>query len=189
MARFDSEPVVAPIGTCECPGSPHDQDEVYLKPRLDYDGGVAASEVFSQAIVIAASNGGDLDTNALARLLVPVYIEHGAYDWNLLDADGVPVPFDAALILADYDTARAVGEVADDTYASRVLAPLVRAVANSSQPTPTTGSTSAKKRSRKPNPKPSSPSSMSDTRTVGTVTILRPHDGDSSTSPSQASAG
>lgn len=177
MGRFDSAPVTVPIGPCECPGTPHEQDEVYLRPRLGYQAGADASVAFVECSGI----GGD--RNALAKLIVPIYVRGGAVGWNLLDADGEPLSFDPERILDDWNTAVLVGEKADSLYSEAVVDPLVRMASPSSRATPTKPSTSARKRSSRSNPKPSSRSSSSTTTTDGIVTISPSSDGDSRRSP------
>lgn len=185
MGRFDTAPVTVPIGPCECPGSPHDQDEVYLRPRLGYEAGTEAAG----AMQLAAAADGQVDTNRLARLIVPVYIRAGAVGWNLLDADGEPVPFDAETILTDWDTALIVGEQADDLYSERIFGPLAAMASSSSQAGRTSGSTSATRRSSRSSRKPSSRSSTTTTRTADIVTISPPHGTASRSSRKPALAG
>jgi hypothetical protein len=193
VGRFDGAPVTVPIGPCECPGSPHDQDEVYLRPRLGYEAGVDA------ALAMQTAFAEQMDSNRLARRIVPVYIRGGAIGWNLLDADGSPLPFDPEIILSDWETALLVGDKADDIYSEAVIRPLVRPTSGSSPSTPTTSSTSAPPNppgsaipgngcSQKPRRR-SKPSSTSTSRTAGIVQISRSPESDSSSSQSLAPAG
>lgn len=193
MGRFDRAPVTVPIGPCECPGSPHDQDEVYLRPRIGYEAGVDA------AMAMQTAFAEQMDSNQLARRIVPVYVRGGAIGWNLLDADGSPLPFDPEIILSDWETALLVGDKADDIYSEAVIRPLVQSTPGSSPSTPTTSSTSAPPsrpasvtpasgRSAKPR-KRSRPSSTSTSRTAGIVQISRSPGSDSSSSQSLAPAG
>lgn len=141
MSRFGGEPVVAPLpGPCECPGSPHDRDEVYLLPRLTFDGGAAADRVITRHL------GPDMDTSVLADELIRVFLEHQVSGWNLLGDDGAPLPYSAALLLSDREAAVAVGDAADALYAEALLAPLQAAVQKSLPAGPTAPSTSPRTR-------------------------------------------
>lgn len=139
--RFGGEPVAVPLpGGCQCPGTPHAQDEVYLLPRLTFDGGAAAEAVLMSGI-------GHRDADALVRPLIRAYLEHQVSGWNLVGEAGVPVPFSPALLLSDWDTAKAVGDAADGLYSETLLAPLRDAVQKSLPAGPTAPSTSPRTRS------------------------------------------
>lgn len=138
--RFGGERVAVPLpGGCQCPGAPHERDEVYLLPRLTFDGGAAAEAVISTAI-------GTGDADAVAVPLVRAYLAHQVAGWNLVDADGQPVPYSMELLLSDWETARVVGDAADELYSEGLLAPLVAAVSTSSQGGRTAPSTSPRTR-------------------------------------------
>lgn len=141
MSRFPADRVtVALAGGCQCPGQPHAQDEVYLLPRLSWEGGSAA-----EAVIAAALGRGDAE--AVARPLVRAYLEHQVAGWNLAGPDGAPLPYDVELLLSDWSIARAVGEAADELYSEALLAPLVASASKSSPAGPTGASTSARTRS------------------------------------------
>lgn len=102
---------------CECPGTPHpDGDVVYLAPKLSLAGGLAAS-----ADISAALGSGTM----LAQLWQVTFVRYGAIDWNLVDEDGDPVPFDVNVLLDDYDLAVPVAEKADELYGDTVARPFL----------------------------------------------------------------
>ena len=141
--RFGGENVTVPLGPCACPSTPHaGGDEVYLLPRLSFKGGAAGD-----AAITAALGRPELDTDAMTTALVEAYIRHQVAGWNLVDADGAPVPWSPDLLLSDWTSSRAVGEVADELYSEALLAPLVASVSKSSQGGPTAPSTSPRTRS------------------------------------------
>jgi len=110
--------VVVPIGPCGCTGTPHDGDEVYLARHLSMTGGMAAQAAISES---------DGDAIRLQELLARIWISHGIVGWNLVDADGDPLPVDTANVAARLPYGKggmAVAERADDLYAEDILAPL-----------------------------------------------------------------
>lgn len=138
--RFGGENVtVALPGGCQCPGTPHAQDEVYLLPRLTFDGGAAAEAVLRDGL-----GKGDLD--AIAVPVLHAYLAHQVAGWNLVGPDGKPVPYSAALLIKDWESARVVGDAADDLYSGVLLAPLVASASASSPGGPTGASTSPRTR-------------------------------------------
>lgn len=132
----DNVTVVLP-GGCQCPSGPHRQDEVYLLPRLSFDGGADAESVVREW-------AGKSDVHAFTIALSRSYLRQQVAGWNLVDADGAPVPYSADALLSDFDTARAVADAADELYSERLLAPLVAAVSKSSPGGATAPSTSAR---------------------------------------------
>ena len=138
MTRFGGGSVTAHLpGPCGCPGTPHERDEVYLLPVLSFDGGSAADAALKRML-------GSGDTEAVTREVVRAYLTHQVAGWNLTGPDGAPLPYDPALLLSDWTSALAVGEVADGLYSEVLLAPLVVAASTSSPGGPTAPSTSAR---------------------------------------------
>lgn len=143
--------VVVPIGPCGCEGTPHDEDEVYLARHLSMTGGMAAQAAISE------SEG---DAIRLQELLARIWIGHGIVGWNLVDADGDPLPVNAANVsdrLPYGKGGMAVAERADDLYAEDILAPLRARLKRASQlgsidagPQPTSRSAGSTKRRRSP---------------------------------------
>jgi hypothetical protein len=121
---FDTTPIPVPIGDCRCPESPHGEgDVVFLAPFLSMAGGMAAQGAIEEA---------GTDAVALAELLARIWIRHGIVSWNLVDADGEPIPVSASSILEflPYGKGgRQVAEKADDIYAQDVLTPFEERVA------------------------------------------------------------
>jgi hypothetical protein len=143
VRSFDSENVPVGLGACYCPGTPHDEDIVYLAPALSMRGGMAAQSAISEGIG---------DGLKLQELLAEVWVRYGVVDWNLTDEAGQPVdltPPNIAAALPYGKGGRLVAEKADDLYAEDILAPLVQRLSSSSRRGPTGGSTS---RTRKRTP-------------------------------------
>ena len=148
---MDSIPV--PIGECRCPGTPHEGDVVYLRPKPDLAMGLASRA--------ALQRSGDLvgDTEAA---LYSVFIRHGVIDWNIVgppDKAGkqAPVPITHASILDRLGWAGGGASVAlraMTLYQDAVLDPLAEARSALLRSTPVNGSTSAS-----PASGPSTPSS------------------------------
>jgi hypothetical protein len=154
MRTFDSDPVPVHLGACYCPGTPHEEDTVYLAPALPMAGGMAA-----QAII----NEGLTDPVKLQEGLAELWIRHGVVGWNLLDAEGRALPLDRETVIAALPYGkggRLVAERADDLYAEDILAPLAERLGTTSRRGPTNGSTSP---TRRRTPTPSSPSSTATT--------------------------
>lgn len=157
MSRFDvPEPVPVPIGPCECPGTPHEQDIVYLAPVLSMAGGMAAQVLMTQ---------GEHNLMRIQELLADLWIRHGVVDWNLTDERGkVPLtPDNIALALPFGKGGRLVADKADDLYAQDVLAPLVETLGTLSQRGPTADGRPATSPRKRSTPKRPSPSSTPDT--------------------------
>jgi hypothetical protein len=112
------------VRDCACPNTPHpDGDVVYIAAKLPFQGGLIANQ---QAIAQAeAVRKGD--TNQLQNLWLETFVRYGARDWNFVDADGDPVPFDIEELLADYSLALPVAEKANDLgYGDAAMAPFLR---------------------------------------------------------------
>lgn len=109
---------------CACPGTPHpDGDTVTYPERLTFDQNVmAVSAIFE-------GDGGPHANKAFR-----VYL-HSPLAWNVVDADGKPVPLDVdSLEFADqYE----IADYGDTLYAGTVLAPLLRRTAALSKSGPT----------------------------------------------------
>lgn len=129
-----SERVV--VGECRCPGAPHTEDWVELKPKLDVPMGIAAF-----AAIDASADPADIQ-GAVAG----VFLRHGIIGWSFVDADGAPVPVTREAIernigwtTGGYDVAQA----ADALYAGDLFAPLAKRRQGPSLTSPTDASTSA----------------------------------------------
>lgn len=159
MRSLHSEPVEVNIGPCECPGSPHEADLVYLAPALSMAGGMAAQQIISDI-------GGDLV--ALQEGLSKLWIRHGVVGWNLVDEDG-PIPLTEANVVAALPFGkggRLVADRADDLYAEDILAPLVEKVAALSKRGSTGSSRRATSATNGSTPKPRKRSSTATTDRV-----------------------
>ena len=135
-----TDPVAVPVGECRCPGTPHEEDIVYLAPELSMPGGMAALGA------IAESNG---DSVKLAELIAGVWIRHGIVAWNLIDEDG-PRPVTEAAVLEQLPYGRGgqvVAEKADELYSEAVLAPLQKRLGTLSRSGSTSKATSPRRSS------------------------------------------
>jgi hypothetical protein len=116
---------------CACPGTPHPKgDTVTFHPQLPFEANVAAvSAIFS----------GDGDSNA--NKAWAVYLHNGPAAWNLVDAEGEPVPLTREAIDAlPFADQWEIADKADDIYQGTVLSPLVRRMSEFSETSPTTES-------------------------------------------------
>ena len=165
--------VRVPLGPCTCPGTPHEQDEVYLRPKLGMARALA---------IIKELTAGDM---AVAEMqLVLGYSRFGIAEWNLSNGTGKPMPVDAEHLAAFSDSdprAILVAVKGDELYAGEVTAPLLTMAAVSSTSSSETGETSQTSGTRRrPSRKRSKRSSTTTTQTVGTATTTASLDGDSS---------
>jgi hypothetical protein len=126
--------VAVRVRACECPGTPHEGDVVFVTPTPSLQCGLQA-----QADIIAAAGNG----TTLAASWQVTFVKYGAVGWNLVDEDGDPVPFDVGVLLADYGIAAPVGERCDELYGDAVMRPLLARLKNISRSGSTGGSTSA----------------------------------------------
>jgi hypothetical protein len=190
------------IGACQCPGTPHpDGDVVELRDKMGYTGGSVLQAEMAEYLSTPIRERGPW-TRLNARLK-GLYLEEGIEGWNLLDAEGKPIPVSTLTIreqfLDDFtqaDRATAIADAADDLYYEAVLAPLVNRLLESSPSTPTNGSTSqtpstetapTESPSTPGSPKRRKPSKRSSTTTSqmgATVTISSPPVGAYSSSQS-----
>lgn len=126
---------------CPCPGTPHDGDTVYLRPKLDLRAGMVAQ----RKIIEIGSSTNDAD-EAMGDLAV-IYCRHGVDSWTLVDEEGEALPVTPEAIenvlLADFSVGYPVADAAADLYNGVLLDPLVAKASKSSRPTRTRGSTSA----------------------------------------------
>lgn len=130
------------VRDCACPDAPHAEkgDLVFLLPTLPLDGGILAEQQ-----MLASSD----DPEKLIRLWLRTFTEHGAVGWNLVDAEGEPVPFDLDVLLADWRLARPVADKGAELYGDAVTAPFLLEP-NPRSPTGRTSSTTSRRRSRTP---------------------------------------
>lgn len=77
---------ILPLGPCECPGTPHEQDEVIYRLEL------GAGEEERAGAYGWAATGYEYFDSAAARAKL---IEIGVVRWNLLGPDGEPMPVNA----------------------------------------------------------------------------------------------
>jgi hypothetical protein len=135
---------------CICPGSPHEQDTIYLRPKLGLSGGVALQGLLLRMIKEAPDTG--IDSDLLGGFMSEGYLINGIAGWTLVDENGQPVPVTPQNIsdklLLDFEVAEPIASIADNLYYEPVLAPLLKRLRASLQTSPTKSSTSATRRSR-----------------------------------------
>jgi len=130
---------------CACPGTPHPNgDTVTFRPQLDFDGNVAAlSAIFGEGEPVASKAW-------------RVYLFEGPVAWNLLDADGDPLPLTReALEALPFADQFEIADRGDDIYRDTVLSPLVRKITGllrngpTTEPSPSPSEGSSKPRARR----------------------------------------
>ena len=150
---------------CICPGTPHDEDKVYLNETLSFRQ-VAA---LKYDILIAKGADEEMSTGETVALLSELYLLAGINAWTLQDEEAQPIQVSRGEIrgrlLANPQAALLVAEVADQLYAEKVMLPLLGLGWKSSANGSTNGSTSATNGS---SPKPRKRSKRSSTSTIPT---------------------
>lgn len=124
---------------CSCPGQPHAAgDFAYLKPQADLSIGLAAHT--------AIFNSGT-DVEELQVALGKAYTVNGIHHWDLLNAEGKPLPVSKAAVEAlSWAAIAPVADKASMLYSDEVLAPLQARASKLSPNGRTKGSTSPKRR-------------------------------------------
>lgn len=137
MSRFadPSKVTVVPLGACQCPGTPHEQDEATIR----WDLSASALARVGQAQMLAPR-----DFYAPYRAL----IVEAVASWNLLvlhEGEPVPVPIVPATVAElDEDTLDTLGQAIDDLIENKGTlpndsgAPSAESPQESASPTPTT---------------------------------------------------
>jgi hypothetical protein len=172
---------------CVCPGSPHEQDRVTLRDKLDFH----TATTIRKALAMVDNDDPRTRTAEVLATLSEFYVLMGVQSWTLVDDKGRPLTVSQSAIRAsllestDIDL---VIEAADELYNEAILLPLLARASTSSPPTPTDESTSAPTDSEPKLPKPSKRSSTSTTQTVGTETTSLSLVGVSNSSQSSKSA-
>jgi len=133
---------------CICPpksnGDPRhpNGDTVTMKPKLDYLGLAAGT----MAITVLKQQDSESDTADILARLSSVWLLEGIESWTLTDDKGKAIPVARSTIRAFMDEhfyeATVVAAEGTELYQASVIDPLVKRVATSSPPTPTTDSTS-----------------------------------------------
>lgn len=132
-------------GACPCPGTPHQQESIYLEPELSLPMAAAGMAALSGTVTIA-----DVEAQ-----LTEAFLPRAIRSWSFLeyaapDDDGqravIPVPVTRENLerllpfdLGGYELVERVGEL----YMARFMRPLVARMSTSSPPTSTDASTSA----------------------------------------------
>jgi len=165
--------VRVPLGPCTCPGTPHEQDEVYLRPKL----GMARALAIIKELPVE-------DMAVTEMQLILGYARFGIAEWNLSNGTGQPMPVDTEHLerfVNEDSRVILVSSRGDQLYAGEVTAPLLTMAGVSSTSSSATGETSPTSGTkRRPSRKRSKRSSTTTTQTVGTATTTASLDGDSS---------
>jgi hypothetical protein len=147
------EPVEVPVGACRCPGTPHEEDVVYLAPELGFEAGLA--------VEAAMSSSTDQTEQTLAVALA--LVRRNVLGWTFVDEEGKPEPVNNQNIERLLPYARggeAVANKAAGLYLKAVLDPLERrARGTSSRSSLTNGQTRPILSSHKPSQRKRSPRS------------------------------
>lgn len=137
MSRF-ADPTavkVVPLGPCQCPGTPHAQDEATVRTQLGYE---------ARGLVGVAGwidSGGVMFSHAASELKL---VQLGVVDWNLFGNDGKPMrPTPQSIGLLDENTIHEIALALDDAIATPPLpndsgVPSADGSPGSASPTPVT---------------------------------------------------
>jgi hypothetical protein len=156
--------VAVRVRDCACPDAPHDGgDEVYLRPRLGLEGGLAADAALLSLLTDHSS--GEVE-RLVPPTIGPIYVRYGVVGWNLADEDG-PMALDVDALLDDYEMSRPIWEKADELYSQAVLRPLLAATRRYSPNGQMDGSTSPSRASRRKRPRQSGRSSRASSAATG----------------------
>lgn len=140
------------VAACPRPDLHQPDHNVFVAPTISLDGGIEAERVMIDIIRNAKPTATDAErSDALTRAWAPVYVRHGAKDWDFCDEQGDPRPFDVEEVLADYSIARLVANKCGELgYGSAVLDPFLNRQAKLSPTGQTPDTTSARRpRTRK----------------------------------------
>lgn len=173
---------------CPCPDTPHVQDTVRLRDKLDSHRAL----IINKSIAFIETTDERLRPAEVLATMSEMYLLLGIETWTLRQ-DGKPIPVTEAnirrFILDDMVIAADVIEAADELYNAAVLLPLVARASRSLPTTPTETSTSPTPLGgQRRRPKPSKPSSITTTPTADTETTSSSLDGVSNSSQSSESA-
>lgn len=166
-------------------------DTVVLRDKLDFRGAHAVR----WAVGLMKEQDPDASGPEMLAVLSEQYVLAGVIGWTIQAEDdkGKVVPLECStanvrsVLLPEYDVAFTVADAADDLY-SAVMIPLLVRGSTSSPPTPTDESTSPSTDGSDKPRKLSKRSSISTIPTAVTEATSTSLDGDSSLSPSSASA-
>ena len=128
-----------------CPSGQHPDHAIYLAPTINLEGGIEAERAMVN-VVLNETGDDAAKTRALGYAWAPIFVRHGAIDWDLCDEEGNPRPFDLEALVADYSMARLVADKASDLgYGTAVLAPFQEAQAKPSPSGRTPATTSPRR--------------------------------------------
>ena len=147
--------VVLRQGDCPCPGTPHEDERVYLEPALSMQMAITA---------FAAMRGAGPNRAAQTGALVSSYFPLGIRAWTFTDADGRlrEITRESVDELIPWESGGfELADRADNLYSGHLMRPLLAGRSKSSPAGPTETSTSPSPESGSPLPTPSPRSSQS----------------------------
>lgn len=128
--------IEVPLGPCQCPDTPHEQDTAWLPTSLHpWDAAEAMAVVYSGE-----------PQEVIERKVASIFVRHAR--WNVLGDDGEPLAFADA----DWGSVSLVANAASEQYTEELMAPFLAQRQKSSPPGQTGGSTSASPASTSDNP-------------------------------------
>lgn len=111
------------VADCGCPDKPHEGHNVMVATTISLEGGIAAERAMLDVATKNYPNDAER-IRALTYAWAPIFVRHGARDWDLCDAEGNPIPFDIDALMDDYSMARLVADKCGELgYGSAVMAP------------------------------------------------------------------
>jgi hypothetical protein len=128
--------VIDVVVPCSCPGTPHEQDTVWLSPVVDVRIGAAAT---------TALRGTPWTISDVEGALAGAFLHFAPRDWTFVDDKGDPLPVTIENIDARLTWSQGgmeVAEKADELYAGAIVDPLVQRMSKALNSTRTTSSTS-----------------------------------------------
>lgn len=127
------QPVEVQVGECRCPGAPHTQDVVWLKPDADVPMTLAFNTTW-QNVEGSALSRTEWEAD-MGAALAGVYIRHSIVRWTFVDDKGMPVPILPSTItrlLPPNNGGLIVASEADRLYQKDLIDPLREALERTS---------------------------------------------------------
>ncbi len=123
-----------------------DGHSVFVAPTISLEAGIEAERALMDIATKNYPNDAER-VRALTYAWAPIFVRHGARDWDLCDEQGDPIPFDIEALMGDYSMARLVADKCGDLgYGSAVMAPFQEKPPKPSPTGPTPATTSRPRR-------------------------------------------
>lgn len=135
------------VRDCTAPQTPHPEGHnVFVAPTISLEGGIEAERAMLDIAGKDFPNDA-MRIRALTYAWAPIFVRHGAQDWDFCDENGDPIPFDVDTLMADYSLARLVADKCGDLgYGTAVMAPFQTTPEKPSVTGPTRATTSRRPR-------------------------------------------